>query len=216
MLGARRARAELWSGTAWHGVAGLAAELGARAGLPRPPSLYWQPTAAVRAFSVGDATDPALALSEGALRVLPPRELRAVLAHEVAHLAAGDTRLLLLAETLGRVAQAVALVGLLAALMAAVVAGEAALPAPALLALALTPLAARLLTLGLSRRREFAADAAAARLTGDPEGLARALATIERLARRRWGHLHVRAAQSVPPALRTHPPTEERIARLLG
>ncbi|MEQ9641032.1 MAG: M48 family metalloprotease [Alphaproteobacteria bacterium] len=214
MLRARPVSLDPWRGDGWHQVSEFLHALAARAGMTRVPKLYWQSASGPRAFSAGDAADPAIAISRGTLHQLPPRELQAVLAHEVAHLAAGDTRWLLLAETLARVTQSVALIGLLSAFVGALLTGEAPFSGRAMLGLAAAPFVARLLLLALARNREFAADAGAVRLTRDPEALASALTTIERLSRRHWGQTYEAALRNVPPVLRTHPPTEERIARL--
>lgn len=206
----------VWRGDGWSDVGALIAALSAQAGLARPPALYVQPTAQPRAFAVGEGDDTAIAVSDGAARALGPRQLQAVLAHEIWHLAAGDTRWLLLAETQSRVVQTVAFVGLLAAFFSALFYGKAGLTGAALLVLAVSPFISRLLILALSRSREFAADAGAVHLTGDARSLASALARIEQLSLLQWGGAYAAALRAIPPALRTHPPTEERIARLLG
>ena len=90
------------------------------------------------------------------------------------------------------------------------------IPWIALILLAVSPQLALLAQLGLSRVREFDADLAAARLTGDPEGLASALAKIER-ANLSWrGWLLPGWGNPEPSWLRTHPATSERIRRLLA
>ena len=71
-----------------------------------------------------------------------------------------------------------------------------------------------LLQQGLSRVREFDADQTAAQLSGDPEGLALALAKIERSARNWRSWLLPGWGEAEPSWLRTHPPTAERIRRL--
>lgn len=75
---------------------------------------------------------------------------------------------------------------------------------------------ALLAQLGLSRVREFDADLAAARLTGDPQGLASALAKIDRVSRNWRAWLLPGWGNPEPSWLRTHPETEERIRRLLA
>ena len=74
------------------------------------------------------------------------------------------------------------------------------------------PTALTLLATALSRSRELSADAEAARITGDPLGLAAALARIDRV-QRFWSSL-LMGRMDVPAALRSHPPTEERVRRL--
>jgi heat shock protein HtpX len=86
---------------------------------------------------------------------------------------------------------------------------------PALLLLAVAPQLALLAQLGLSRVREFDADRLAAELTGDPHGLASALAKIERVSRSWSAWLLPGWGNPEPSWLRTHPATAERIERLL-
>ena len=84
-----------------------------------------------------------------------------------------------------------------------------------LLLLAISPQLALLAQLGLSRVREFDADHTAARLTGDPEGLASALAKVERISCS-WGNWLMPGWGNPEPSwLRTHPAIQARIARLL-
>ncbi|BBP06007.1 hypothetical protein TPL01_22980 [Sulfuriferula plumbiphila] len=85
---------------------------------------------------------------------------------------------------------------------------------PGLLLLVFSPQLALLAQLGLSRLRELDADLAAARLTGDPEGLAHALAKIEQVSRAWRAWLLPGWGNPEPSWLRTHPSTEERIQRL--
>jgi heat shock protein HtpX len=188
--------------------------LAARAGLERPPAVYLLPQPEPMAFSFGTPNDPAIGLSAGALEALDLRRLSTVLAHEIAHLTSGDVAILMLTEVMGRMVRTLALFGLIVAFFSAVADGRT-LPAPALLALALLPLATSLLQLALSRNREFDADQGAVELTGDAEGLARALQTIEMEQSLLWRRLLVPYRRGrVPRLLRTHPTTEERIARL--
>jgi heat shock protein HtpX len=94
--------------------------------------------------------------------------------------------------------------------------GSAAINWIGLLLLALSPHLALVAQLGLSRVREFDADLEAARLSGDPEGLASALAKIERVSRSWRNWLLPGWGNPDPSWLRTHPATEERIRRLLS
>ena len=81
--------------------------------------------------------------------------------------------------------------------------------------LVFAPQITTLLQLALSRAREFDADLDAAGLTGDPEGLASALAKLERYQRSAWEQILFPGYRLPQPSvLRTHPPTEERVARL--
>lgn len=169
-------------------------------------------------MAVGDSERSALALSDGMTMIMDEREMRGVLAHEIAHIAAEDTTLMNLAAALGRVIHSLAILGLIVAIFLVLFTTEpVTLWAIALIALA--PWAATLLHLAMMRQREFAADANAVRLTGDPIGLARALVKLETLPtggltrligsrngqRRRSGGL-----------LQSHPSTKARIERLVG
>lgn len=195
--------------------AGLAT-LTRRAGVGRTPELYRLRRDDIVAFTVGNRDRAAIAISDGALRHLPPRELGAVLAHEVAHVAAGDTAWMTLADVIARTTTSIALVGILSGLILALISGEVAIPLWAVLLLALAPMGTGLLMSAFSREREFAADLVAARLTRDPAGLAAALARIEAATHGAW-HIFLRSTRRrvAPSMLRSHPPTQERIRRLL-
>ncbi|AWB78977.1 peptidase, M48 family protein [Stenotrophomonas maltophilia] len=97
----------------------------------------------------------------------------------------------------------------------ALLVGAAEVYWPGLLLLAASPQLALLAQLGLSRVREFDADRLAAELTGAPQGLASALAKIERVSRSWRAWLWPGWVNPEPSCLRTHPATQERIARLL-
>ena len=85
------------------------------------------------------------------------------------------------------------------------------------IALYLAPTVSNLLQLALSRAREYDADLDAAQLTGDPAGLASALDKLERYQGRFWEDLLLPGRRIPDPSLlRSHPPTEERVRRLLA
>ncbi len=141
-------------------------------------------------------------------------ELAAVLAHEVAHIAAGDVALLSLSEVIGRFIRSLAMVGLILALVAGL-AGQVAVPLVTIWLLAVAPFAATLLQLALSRNREYDADQVAAALTS-PAALADALAKIEASRSGAWWHvIRPYAHNEGSVLLRTHPTTRDRIERLL-
>ena len=84
-----------------------------------------------------------------------------------------------------------------------------------ILLLLISPTIGGLLQLALSRAREFGADLGAAVLTGDPDGLISALAKLEKIQGRHWEGLMLPGARIPEPSLlRTHPKTEDRIAKL--
>lgn len=168
-------------------------ELAARAGLPTVPVPHYVPSGVVNAFATGSKHHAAIALTDGLLRSLTPRELTGVLGHEIAHIANEDLRVMGLADSISRLTHLLALLG----------------------QLAVAPQLALLAQLGLSRVREFDADRLAAELTGDPHGLASALAKIERVSRSWRAWLLPGWGNPEPSWLRTHPATAERIERLL-
>jgi heat shock protein HtpX len=187
-----------------------------RAGLEAMPQLYCLPGTTMMAFSTGSQNEPVIALSIGALQQLSSRELHGIVAHELAHVASGDMTLLMLSEVMGRLTRTFATLGLMLAIWLAI-ASETRVPFLTLFILAIAPTAVSLLQLALSRNREYDADDYAADLTGDPEGLALGLRKIEREQASIWRRLfqpYVRG--DVPTLLRSHPKTEERVARLLA
>ena len=143
-------------------------------------------------FCVEQGRDAALAVTDGMLRRLTRRELAGALAHEVGHLRAGDTTVMSLSDAISRIAQALSYVGMLAFLVGLPRAfdGDARLLVLSLLLVA-SPVVVTMLQLALSRSREFEADLAAARLTGDPEGTASALETLEWSGGRIWERILV-------------------------
>ncbi|MFN6961041.1 MAG: zinc metalloprotease HtpX [Rhodocyclaceae bacterium] len=210
-------RAEPLSPAEAPGLHRVLAELARRADLPRLPRLHRIPSPLANAFAVGGRDEAHIALTDGLLQTLGLRELAGVLAHEIAHIAHGDLRVMGLADYVSRLtaifasgAQLILLLSLPAWLM-----GTVEVRWLGLLLLLFSPHLALLAQLGLSRVREFEADRVAARLTGDPRGLAAALHHIEQATRswRIW--LLPGWGNPEPSWLRTHPATEERIARLM-
>lgn len=197
----------------------VVAELARRAELPRPPALWYAPSAAPNAFAVGTPEDSAVAISDGMLRMLDDRELAGVLGHEVSHVANRDLWLMAFADLTARLVSVASLAGqaLLLVNLPLFLFGRAQIPWVAVLLLVFAPTVASLLQLALSRAREFDADLGAARLTGDPKGLALALAKLERRVGRAWEEILLPGRRIPEPSLlRTHPPTEDRIARLMA
>lgn len=196
------------------GLHALMSELARRAGLQRVPPLLYIPRPEMIALSTGWGRDGAVALSDGMLRGLPGRELAGVMAHEISHLRSGDIRLLRLAEAAGRLTRAVALAGMvLLALYLPELRAMGGSPWLPMLLLLAAPLVSDLLALTLSRTREFDADAGAAELTGDPDGLIDALGRISLVQGENWEMLR-RGGLRWLRLIRTHPTTDERIARL--
>lgn len=190
-----------------------------RAQLPVQPRLFVIPSQTLNAFATGSARNPFIAITDGMLRTLSLRELAGVLAHEVSHIRNNDLWVMGLADTLSRFTQAMSTVAMMLALMnvMGLMFGITFVSWGAVLLLYAAPLASSLLQLGLSRAREYDADLEGTLLTGDPEGLASALTKLERYTGHFWEDLiFPMPGRRVPgpSVLRTHPRTEDRVARL--
>jgi len=200
-------------------VDALVAELAQRAALPRCPVLYVVPSSLLSAFSVATEDTAAIAVTEGLLRRLTMREIAAVLAREIAHVSLGDLTLLGIADVVTRFAQALYYLGLgVAALnLWRLLTGDELVSWWTVALLILAPALLNLLQLRLPRTREYAADRAAALMTGDPLGLASAISRLETSNGSFYDDLipPVPARRVPQPSmLRCPPPAELRIDRL--
>lgn len=198
------------------------------------PTLYVADTRAPNAFAVGGSGGGALVVDRSLFRLLPPRELEAILAHELAHLETNDGLAAALVDGLARtVVGLFTLVTLPALLALSGFAGGSAwirgrpgdrsdvfARLHRLLAggLAAGFVLVTLLARTRSRRREFAADDRAAEVTGDPLSLARALRRIDRASDPTWSFAPLSSHRDTDDPLErwlsTHPPTADRIERL--
>jgi heat shock protein HtpX len=188
-----------------------------RADLARRPKLYYIPSRMLNAFAVGERDDAVIALTDGMLRSLTLRELAGVLAHEISHIRNNDLWLMGLADLVGRLTRLMTLTGLVLLILAIPLwlSGTASFPWLVIPLLLFAPQLTTLLQLALSRAREYEADLDAAGLTGDPAGLAGALAKLERFQRGMWEQILMPGYRLPEPSLlRSHPPTAQRIARL--
>ncbi len=193
-------------------------ELSRRAGLPVAPALYYVPSSTANAFAVGSRKEPAIALTDGLLRRLNLRELVGVLAHEMSHLQHNDLRVMALADTVSRLTSFMSLFGQILVLvnLPLLLMGYRTISWTGLALLLLAPTIASLLQLALSRTREFQADLGAAQLTGDPKGLASALAKIDYHSQNWIERIFYPHRKNPDPSLlRSHPRVESRIQRLL-
>lgn len=191
--------------------------LAKRAALPQAPALYYIASSAPNAFAVGGPADSAVAVSDGLLRLLDRRELAGVLAHEISHVANRDLWIMGLADAMSRATALMSQIGLLILFLNLPLAllGAVTIPWALPLTLFFAPTLMSLLQLALSRAREFDADRAAATLTGDPMGLASALAKLERRRGGFWEDILLPGRRIPDPSLlRSHPPTADRIERL--
>ena len=204
-------------------------EIVARERVPMP-KLYWLPTITPNAFATGRSPQhAAVAVTAGLLEIMDEEELKGVLAHELSHVKNRDTLVMSVAAA---VAGAITMLAHWAQ-WGAMVGGRrddrrngGALQLVALLLIAvLAPLAAMLIQLAISRTREYGADAAGARLTGNPHGLAQALEKLDAAVRAHplpdanpaTAHLFIvnpLSGDAVSRLFSTHPPIAERVRRL--
>lgn len=204
-------------------------ELTAKANMPMP-ALFISPEAQPNAFATGrNPRHAAVAITVGLTQVCSWDEIRGVLAHELAHVRNRD---ILIGSVAAAVAMAISFIANMAMWGAMFSGGRdddrranpIALIATALLA----PIAASLIQMAISRSREFEADRSGADLVGSGEPLARALEKLDAYSKK--------VPMNIPPAqashfivnplagrhvsfqnlFRTHPPTEQRVARLTG
>ncbi len=198
------------------GLYRLLSELASTAELRAVPGLYLVPSPAVNAFAVGNPSESAIGITQGLLASLDRRELAGVLAHEISHVRHHDLWVMGLAQLLGRMTRSLSTFGQLMLLLAApaMLLGGYQVPWVALLLLIAAPSASALLQLALSRTREFEADLGAARLTGDPLGLASALNRLNARQGGWWQVFFPTPRRQESTLLDSHPATAERVARL--
>jgi len=208
----------------------LVEELCADAGLPKP-RVAMIDSEAPNAFATGrDPEHAVVAATTGILQLLDRRELAGVLAHELGHV---ENRDILISSVAATIAGAITMVAQMAQWsmlfggfgrddeeegggIASLVAG--------LVMMIVAPLAALLIQMAISRAREYSADETGARLYGDPEALASALEKLEYYSKQiplpvspAASHLFIVkpfTGASMQELFSTHPPIEERVARL--
>jgi heat shock protein HtpX len=196
------------------GTFALVEDLSARAEMD-PPQLYLLPHPQANALAVGAGSGAALALSRGALRLLSKDELEGVIAHELAHIKNGDTSTLQIANTITRAMLGLLRIATWLAFFTVLFTGGGVARLVLLSALAIAvPVVVNALRAALSRTRELAADTTAAQLTGKPWALASALAKLE-MHQTSWLERFLGRQDMMPSWLRSHPPTAERVRRLL-
>lgn len=206
---------------------GMVRELAAKAELPMP-KVYLINEDAPNAFATGrNPQNAAVAATTGILRVLSERELRGVMAHELAHVKHRDILISTISATM---AGAISMLANFAMFFGGRGSdGRPANPIAGILVMLLAPLAASLIQMAISRAREFEADRGGAEISGDPQALASALQKIQHYAQ----GIPLEAAERHPETAQmmimnplsggglrglfsTHPATEERVAKLMA
>lgn len=219
----------------------IVTELAQRAGIP-VPRIYLIDRPEPNAFATGrDPDHAAVAVTRGLLEIMDERELRAVLAHELMHVKNRDTLVGTIAAT---IAAAISWLAQMAQFQmffggGSDEEGSGSNPIGLLAAIILAPLAAMVIQMAVSRGREYLADSTGASLIEDPEALASALEKLHAASQQhgflaRMGRRRAAAQQGLNPAFAdlyivnplsgrdiaglfsTHPPIEQRIARLLS
>jgi heat shock protein HtpX len=200
-------------------------DLARRAGIPTP-RLYVIEDPHANAFATGRNPERGVvAVTTGMMELLDDRQVRGVIAHEIAHIRNRDILVATVAAAIAAIVSYAGQAAMFSGLFGGRSSDEEGNSAGGLLVALVAPLAATLIQLGISRQREYLADATAAELTGEPEALASALATLQRRAGLIPGHASpataslfivspFAGARGLVHLFSTHPPMEERIERL--
>ena len=201
-------------------------ELAQRADIPMP-KVYLIDEAAPNAFATGRSPEhAAVAATTGIVNVLTDRELRGVMAHELAHVKHRDILISTISATM---AGAISMLANFAMFFGGRDSeGRPSNPIAGIAVALLAPLAASVIQMAISRAREFEADRGGAEICGDPQALASALEKIQRYARgipmeaaerhpetAQMMIMNPLSAEGIRGLFSTHPPTEERVARLM-
>jgi heat shock protein HtpX len=202
-------------------------KLSSRANIPMP-EVYIVPSPTANAFATGrDPEHAAVAVTAGILDILPEDELEGVIAHELTHIINRDTLTQAVAAT---VAGAVSFLAQMLSYSLWFGGGSrdnerGGNPLGVLATVIFAPMAATIIQLAISRTREFSADAGAAKLTGNPRALARALQRLESTARQMPLNanpafeplliIHPISGQFLGNLFSSHPATEARVEALL-
>ncbi|MBW1782684.1 MAG: zinc metalloprotease HtpX [Deltaproteobacteria bacterium] len=212
------------------GLYNAVSQLAHNAGLPMP-RVYIIPEESPNAFATGrDPEHAVIAVTEGLLKSMNDEEATGVLAHEMSHIKNRD---ILIGSIAATMAGAIMILSTMARWSAFFGGGSSddegggGLGAVGLIVMSiLAPIAAMVIQMAISRSREYLADATGARLAGTPEGLANALEKLGAASRRlpmkanpSTAHMFIvnpLSGGSLMHLFSTHPPLEERIARLRG
>jgi heat shock protein HtpX len=208
---------------------GMVQRLTQQAGLPMP-KLYVIPQEAPNAFATGRNPEHAVvAVTEGLLKILDREEVMGVLAHELAHVKNRDILIGSIAATMSGAIMMLATMARWSAIFGGGNRDEEGGGAGLIGLIAMSviaPMAAMIIQMAISRSREYLADATGAGFAGHPEGLAKALEKLGAYSKRlpmnanpSTAHMFIvnpLSGRSMMSLFSTHPPLEERIARLRG
>jgi heat shock protein HtpX len=193
------------------------------------PKIYMIPKEAPNAFATGRNPEHAVvAVTQGLLNIMDHDEVKGVLAHELAHVKNRDILIGSIAATMAGAIMVLANMARFSALFGGRGGdGDRGGGAIGLIAISImAPFAAMIIQMAISRSREYLADSTGARFAGSPEGLARALEKLGQYSKSlplnaspSTAHMFIvnpLSGRSMMSLFSTHPPLEERIARLRG
>ena len=203
--------------------------LASRAGLPMP-KVYLIPQDQPNAFAAGrNPANAAVAVTRGLMNLMDRDEIEGVLAHELAHVKNRDILIGTIAATMAGAIMMLASMARWSAFFGGMRSDdeEGGLGIIGVIAMSIiAPMAAMLIQMAISRSREYLADSTGAAIAGRPDGLARALEKLGSYSRSRamdanpsTAHMFIvnpLSAQKLAGLFSTHPPVEERVARLTG
>ncbi|MCP4186663.1 MAG: M48 family metalloprotease [Gammaproteobacteria bacterium] len=195
----------------------LVKQLAKSANLPVAPRLFYLPSASPNAFSAGQRGNSTIAITQGILRIMNKRELAGVLAHEISHIHNNDLWIMGLADLISRLTLLMARVGMILLFLNLPFLFSGEISWLLVTLLIFSPYISIIMQLSLSRLREYEADLFAVGLTDDPQGLAQALEKLEYFEAKLWQRIFMPGRPKLEPSiLRSHPPTSQRVERLLS
>lgn len=206
------------------GLYGIVRRLAQKAGMPMP-RVYIIDSEQPNAFATGrNPGHAAVAVTSGIMRILSQEELAGVIGHELSHISHRDILISTIAATIAGAISYLAQMAQWAALFGHRDDDEGGNPAAALIMMIIAPIAALIVQMAISRSREYLADEGGARLVGNPRYLSNALRKLHFASQQipmeanpATSHMFIVNPLSGGGLLRlfsTHPPIEERIARL--
>lgn len=210
------------------GLFDTVARLARQAGLPMP-QIYLIPESAPNAFATGRNPEHAVvAVTQGLMNMMNQDEIEGVLAHELGHVKNRDILISTIVATLAGAIMWIATIARFSAFFGGSDDDEGGLGIIGVLVMSMVaPIAAMVVQMAVSRSREYLADATAASITGNPNGLASALSKLGGFSRSQaqvnaspaTAHMFIvnpLTGKQMMNLFSTHPPIEERVARLMG